>query len=181
MLQIIQIIFTIYLVILCLCVMLRSAGADYHNPVVQVIVKLTDFLLKPLRAIVPTIMNFDTGGFVGVVLVKFIELIIIFLVKGFTISILGLIIVAIILILKLMINIWIYAMILQAFLSWFKSRNPALGDALVSLNRPILGIFRQILPVFSGLDLSPLLAMVVLQLVSTFVLSALLRMALGLL
>lgn len=57
-----------------------------------------------------------------------------------------------------------FAIIARSLLSWFPNaaRNP-LGEFLYTVTEPILAPFRRIVPRFGMLDLSPLVAIIVLQ------------------
>jgi YggT family protein len=62
---------------------------------------------------------------------------------------------------SLLINIFLIAILIQVIMSWVNpgSYNPAVS-LLYSLTEPILRPARRVLPPISGLDLSPMLAMV---------------------
>jgi YggT family protein len=61
-------------------------------------------------------------------------------------------------------NLYTFALVIQAILSWVGPgvNNPA-GSILWSINEPLLRPVRRVIPPFSGLDLSPLVVIVLLQ------------------
>ncbi len=73
------------------------------------------------------------------------------------------------------INVLFLALTLVIFgrviLSWVPARLPwGLGDFIFSVTEPILGPIRRLLPAAAGMDLSPLVALVLLQLVERLLL-----------
>ena len=64
--------------------------------------------------------------------------------------------------LRLVIYILIGAMILQAVLSWINPYSP-LATPANQLTRPLLDPIRRLVPLISGIDLSPLIAILLLQ------------------
>ena len=69
--------------------------------------------------------------------------------------------------LRLAVYIFIGALILQAVLSWINPYSPLTAPAY-QLTRPILDPIRRIIPTISGIDLSPLVAILLLQVVLMF-------------
>jgi len=63
---------------------------------------------------------------------------------------------------RLAIYIMIGALILQAVLSWINPYSPIAGPAN-QLTRPVLDPLRRFIPTISGIDLSPLVAILLLQ------------------
>ena len=69
--------------------------------------------------------------------------------------------------LRLAIYIVIGALILQAVLSWINPHSPLAAPAS-QLTRPILDPIRRLVPLVAGIDLSPLVAILLLQAVLMF-------------
>jgi YggT family protein len=61
------------------------------------------------------------------------------------------------------------AIIVRALLSWFMPADAgALGRVLADVTEPVLGPVRRVLPPIGGLDLSPIVAIILVQLVANF-------------
>jgi YggT family protein len=69
--------------------------------------------------------------------------------------------------LRLTLNVYFFAVLLRVILSWVMPyglhRNPA-GDLLASLTEPLMRPARRLIPAVGGLDLSPIVVLVALQL-----------------
>lgn len=174
--------FDLYLLVLVLCVLLRASGAHFFNPIIQVLVKLTDFLLKPARKMIPS-HKVDWAGWLIVFVVKIIELVILLLITGSYFNVAGIIILAVTGILSLIINIYFFAIIIQAIMSWFpqaQAQATPIAHVLYHLNEPLLKPARRFIPTLSGIDFSPLVVIIVLQLINIVIIAPINAYGLGL-
>ena len=157
----------LYILIVMLRFLLQWARADFYNPVSQFIVKVTQPPLAPLRRVVPGVAGLDMAALVFMFALKFMELWLITSILGFAPQIAGLAMLSIAELLGLMINVFVFSILIQVIISWVNPGmyNPVMG-LLHSLNEPLLGPARRVIPPISGLDLSPIAVIIVLQLVS---------------
>jgi YggT family protein len=155
--------------------------ADFYNPLSQFVVKVTNWGVLPLRRIIPAIGRMDSGVVVFLLGFQILELALIVLVTGYGINPLGLPIWAIGELLGLIILVLIVSIFIEVILSWVNpgSYNP-MTDVVLRLNRPILEPARRMLPDMGGFDLSPLVAMVALQLVKILLVAPITDIGMGL-
>jgi len=75
---------------------------------------------------------------------------------------------------NLLFTVLYFAILIRILLSWVRvdPYNP-LVQILFQITEPVLAPFRRLIPPISGLDLSPIAALIVLQLVQNFLLSVL--------
>lgn len=168
----IQVLFGFYILAVMLRFLLQWVRADFYNPLVQFLVKLTNPPLVPLRRLIPGIWGLDIAAVVLMVGLQVIELLLVFAVSGYTANIQGLLVLSAAELLTLLINIYFWAVIIQAILSWINpdTYHPAI-ILLHQLTEPILRPARNLLPPISGLDLSPLLVLIALQLANILLVS----------
>lgn len=148
--------------------LLQLVRADFYNPFSQFLVKVTNPLVKPLRKIIPGIGGIDWSSIIMVYLLMLLEFVLIGLLPRYSIpSPNGLLVMALAETLSLLLNVFLFSIIIQAIISWINpaSYNPIIG-LLHQLTEPVLGPFRRLLPPISGLDLSPMLAIIALYLIS---------------
>lgn len=160
-------IFGMYLVAVMLRVLLQLTRADFYNPVSQFLVKVTNPPLIPLRRIIPGFMGIDFAAIVLMVALKAIEIFLIVLIKGVSIKISGLVVLSIAELLRLLINVYFFTILIQVVISWVNpgTYNPAVS-LLYSINEPLLSRARRLIPPISGFDLSPIVVIILLQLLS---------------
>ena len=171
----IQTLFGLYLLVIMLRLLLQWVRADFYNPISQFIVKVTNPPLKPLRRFIPSIGGLDTASIVLLLIIKVIELVLLGLLPGQAVpAIPGLIALSIVDLLGLMVNVFLFAIFIQAILSWIggASYNP-ISALLYQLTAPVLRPFRNIIPPVSGMDLSPLAAIITIYLVILLVITPL--------
>ena len=154
--------FGVYAAVVALRFLLQYVRADFYNPLSQFIVKLTTPVLKHLRRLIPSLAGLDTASLVLAWAVKTVELSLVALIAGLG-NPLGAVLWSIPGLVTLFINIFLFAVLIQAILSWFNPDpyNPALG-LLDRLTAPVLDPVRRFIPPIGGLDVSPMVAIVAL-------------------
>jgi YggT family protein len=153
----------VYILIVMLRFLLQLVRADFYNPVCQFIVKATQPPLKILRRAIPGVGGIDFSSLTLMLILKMLELWLIFLLLGGDPSFLGLTLLAVARLLELLIYVFMFSIIALVILSWVQpqSYNPVFG-LLHSLSSPVMRPARRLLPPISGLDLSPIIAFLVL-------------------
>ena len=167
---IITTLFSLYILAVMLRFLLGMVRADFYNPVSQFLVRITNPVLVPMRKIIPGIGKVDTASIVLLLVLQVIMLTVIALLRGVSVPILGLIMLAVGELIMLLINIFLFAIIVQVIISWVNPGNyNPISSLLHSLTSPIMRPIQRILPPFSGIDLSPLAALIGLQVVRMLV------------
>ena len=160
---------SLYLLIVLMRFILQLVRANFYNPLCQFIVKATQPLLKPLRRIIPSMFGLDMSSLVLALIVQMLLIAVILLLKGFAVDWLLLVPWALIAIFSLFLNILFYAMIISVILSWVAPRSHNPGAELVAqITEPVLAPFRRIIPSLGGLDISPIFAFIVIQLLQSW-------------
>ena len=163
--------FDIYIAIVLLRFLLQQVGADFFNPISQFIVKATQKPVLITRRIIPSFRGIDLATLSLAVLLIFTKLIILLALGGFQPSISALLIQSLYDLIQLIFDIFIFAIFVQAILSWVNPDpyNPV-SAVLHSLTRPILQPIKKRLPLMGGLDLSTIVALIGLMFIKRIVL-----------
>ena len=163
----IQTLFGLYIGAIMIRFLLALVRADFYNPISQFLVKITSPLITPLRRIVPSLRGIDLASVILMLALQSAELLLIAAIRGFGIHPLGLLILSIGGLLSLILQIYFFTILVQVILSWVApgGHNPAI-TLLYSLNEPLLRRARRLLPPMHGFDLSPILIMILLQLLT---------------
>ncbi len=177
---VINTLFGLYVMALMLRFLLAWARADFYNPVSQFLVKITNPVLVPLRRVVPPVGSIDLASILLMLLIQMAALALILAIRGTGIAPATLLFWSLAELLALLFNIFIFSILIQVILSWVSpgTYNPV-SALLYSLNEPILRPLRQILPPISGIDLSPLLALLGLQVIKMLSIPLLTGLAFG--
>lgn len=162
--------FGLYIIIVLLRFLLQLVRADFYNPLSQFIVKATSPVLTPLRRIIPGLFGIDIASLLLAYFLQYIENMLLFSIRGISVSPVLLIWHSIGSLLTLLLYIYFFAILVQVIISWVSpgTYNPA--TALIHhITEPVMRPARKILPPFSGFDLSPVLVFVVLNLLIMFI------------
>ncbi|MFM9879509.1 MAG: YggT family protein [Burkholderiaceae bacterium] len=150
----------------------------FGNPVGQFVFALSNWLVLPLRRVLPALGRWDTASGVAAYAVVWLKLLLLsLLVSGLDIPLLGLTLGAFFGLLRVAISALTGLLIVYAIASWLQSGAPLLA-LLGRLCEPLLRPVRRLVPLVGGIDLSPLLLLVALQVVS-IVLTQLQALAMG--
>lgn len=145
--------------------LLQLSRADFRNPVARAVLQLTNPLILPLRRIVPPLGRIDTATALAVLLVMTAKLLLLqWLLGGTPVRPQHLAWQLLVEVAQLLLNTYLWSIMLHALLSMLApdSRSPG-QSILYSLCEPVLRPIRRRLPSVGGLDLSPLGALIVIQ------------------
>lgn len=155
---------------------MQWARVPFRNPLGQFIVAVTDWMVRPVRRLIPGMFGLDTASLLlawfwqaayqGIVLGLSGALSAVSPAPILVVALLALLDVA-----KTGVYLVIGAVIVAAVFSWVNPRAP-LAEVFNTLTRPLLRPFRRVIPPISGVDLSPLALLVVLQ-ICLFVIASL--------
>lgn len=174
----IKTIFGLILLAVMLRLLLQMVRARFNNPFAQFLVKVTNPMLVPFRRFVPGVGGIDMASVVLLFAIKSAELLVIGLIVNAGVNVLSLLVFDVAELLDLLIKIYLYGLLIQVIASWIApgNYNPALA-MIQQINEPLMAPARKMIPPISGIDLSPILVMVGLQLASMLVVPPLLDLA----
>ena len=145
---------SLYLLVLLLRFWLPWLQADFRNPLAQGILRLTSPLVIPVRRIVPPIGRLDTATLLVAFIIQYIAVLLMLLVIGQTAGIAPITLTAIVKLVVLSINLFVYAIFIRIILSWIApgTYNPATA-IIATLTEPVLRPFRRLVPPLGGFDI----------------------------
>lgn len=140
-----------------------------RNPLSNFVIAITDFAVKPLRKFIPGVNGMDLASLIWAWLAEIILLFLFFALAGANVFMGGpltlpaIVFLAFVKLVKFSIYLLIFAVLVQAILSWTSPYHP-LQPVFTSLTRRFLSPIQRILPKLGGVDLSPLVLFVICQL-----------------
>jgi len=165
----IQTVFGLFVVALLLRFYLQWVRAPHRNPLSDFLHALTDFMVRPARRIVPGLWGLDLATLLLAWLVQLVEILIVLQIQDFAPAQMAgpalgsAALLALVLLMKSGLYIVMVAIIMQVVLSWVSPNSPVM-PLLNGMTRPVLRGFRRRIPPIGNVDLSPLFALVVIQL-----------------
>ncbi len=160
----------LYLFVLLLRLLLPWLGVDFRNPISQAILKITSPVVVPLRRIIPPVGRIDSATLLVAFIIQYLLILAILLLYGRTAGVLAIALTTVVDLVLLTLRLFVFAIIIRVILSWLApgGHNPALAIIHALTDRVLLP-FRRILPPLGGLDLSPLLAIILITAVTIVV------------
>lgn len=152
---------------------MQAFRVSFANQIGAFVVQLTNWLVKPLRKVLPGVFGLDLSSLLPAYLLQVLLLLAVFSLRGgFEVlaieKLLGLIFwQGALATLRISIYLLIGALFLQAILSWVSPYSP-LAQPVGQLTRPFLRPIQRIVPPIAAIDLSPLIAILLAQLVLIF-------------
>ncbi|MDS1308549.1 MULTISPECIES: YggT family protein [Marinobacter] len=173
---------TFYMTIILLRFLLQLARADFYNPISQFAVKATNPLLRPMRRIIPGWGGIDGAALVLAVLIQAVVffLILVALNGGIpSINPLILLVWGVIAVLELIVKIYFWSVIAVVVVSWIApgSSHPAI-QLVAQITEPVVRPVRNLMPSMGGLDLSPIIVFLILNVITVVI--GHMKMAVGL-
>jgi YggT family protein len=154
----------LYLLTFLLRLIMQWVRASHYNPFAQFVYKVTGPLVIPVRRVLPSIRGVDTATIVVMVAIEILVTWLLQRFAGLALPIGPLLLYA--LLRLILLALWFYTgmLIIYVLLSWFgdRSRNP-MAVLLGELVEPLLRPARRLVPSIGGLDLSPLIVILLLQ------------------
>ncbi len=155
--------FNLYILVLVLRLILAFARANYFNPLTQFIIKLTQPLVAPLRRVIPNYRGIEFSTLLLIIVFEMLKITLLSMLYAGLPQIAAVILLAFLDTIKIILNTFFYAILLQALLSWFQPGFSPAGQVLEQITSPILTPVKRILPPVNGIDFSPIPAMILLQ------------------
>ncbi|HEY2968207.1 MAG TPA: YggT family protein [Casimicrobiaceae bacterium] len=164
----INIVFGLLVYAVLLRFLMQWLRAPFRNPLGQAVSALTDWAVKPVRRVVPGYRGYDWASLLLAWVMQALWLAALMTMTGGAVSgtLVGLVaVLAVVELVKATLWIIIIAVFLQALLSWVAPDGPLAG-VLNALTFRVLTPVRRVVPPLGGtLDLSPLIVIVLAQLV----------------
>ena len=149
---------------------LQLTRTSFQNSLAQTVITVTNFAVKPLRRILPSLRNIDLSTLILAYVTQLLLQIGLLLLQGFPLivagnqvwlSVIGLAFIGTI---KLSIYIFIGAVLMQAVISWV-SPYSAISPMLSTFTAPVIRPLRKVFTSANGLDFSPLVFTIAAQLI----------------
>ena len=166
---VIDVIFSLFTYGLLMRFAMQALRAPFRNPLGQAVIALTDWIVKPLRRVIPGFGGYDWATLLAAWLFRAAWILSLYVLfgsgfAGLTLAAAGYIaLAAVIELVKAALWLLLIVVFAQALLSWIAPEGPLAG-LLNALTFPFLRPIRRILPPIGGtLDLSPLVVIVLAQ------------------
>jgi YggT family protein len=135
---------------------------SFHQPVGRFVFALTDWLVLPLRKAIPAWSAWDLSSLVGAWLIKLVQVALLWLLSGGAAPWVLLPWFSLLSLAQLVVSALSALVLVYAVMSWISPGSP-MYDLVARLAEPLLRPFRRVVPLIGGIDLSPLVLLLALQ------------------
>ncbi|MDR0563658.1 MAG: YggT family protein [Azoarcus sp.] len=145
---------------------MQWARVSFRNPIGQFVIAVTDWIVLPVRRVIPSLLGLD----IATLLLAWGVQIVFALIEKFRIakyvdiSMMTLLLLSLIGLAHMAVYFVTGIVLIAVILSWVGPQNPA-AFIFSELARPFLAPFRRLIKPIGGLDISPLVLFVVLQII----------------
>ena len=155
--------------------LMQQVRADFYNPLAQAVMKLTNPLLLPLRRVIRPWNRIDLASLVLILLLQLVNVLLVTFLANLTDYHLSytlgyLLMWTFIKLVYILLNLYFLSILMEVVLSWVGQGRSPLDGMLRPVNAPLLRPVRRLLPALGGLDFSPLVVLLLLQVIDYYVL-----------
>ena len=173
MVFIINTVFGFYTAAVILRFLMQQVRADFYNPIAQAMMKITNPLLLPLRRVIRPWHRIDLASLVLALLLQLCNVVLVTwfanrvgyglaYTPGFLLMWTALRLI------QILMNLYFFTILVEVLMSWFAQGRSAVDGMIRPVNAPLLRPVRRLLPPVSGLDFSPLVVLLILQVILFF-------------
>ncbi|MDQ5849798.1 MAG: YggT family protein [Pseudomonadota bacterium] len=134
----------------------------FRNPVGEFVLAATSWIVLPVRRVIPGVAGLDLATLLLAWTLQALGLWIQISISGAQPGPLAIVMVALVDLLRYSLYILVFAVIVQAVMSWINPHAP-LAPVFDAMTRPFLRPLRRFVPLVANVDLTPLILLVVLQ------------------
>ena len=152
---------------------LQMRRVPFNTPAASFVLKLTNWLVLPLRKAIPPVFGLDSASLIGAYLLQILALSVLLLLQSRLVPpspaeiAIFILLQGILSVLRLCVYLFIGLLVAQAILSWVNPYSP-LSRPIVAMTDPLLRPLRRFIPPIANVDLTPLIAILAAQVVLLF-------------
>ena len=165
---IVQPLFSLAMFLIAVRFLAQLCGVSGYNPISMTLRRVTNVVVLPLSRLLPSGNRFSPGALVALILIQVVFIALMFTLEGRldAFNVLQALIWAAIGCASLLVNIIFYSVIAMIVVSFLapQSSNPAV-EFIWELTEPVMAPLRRILPPMGGLDFSPIILFIALNVI----------------
>lgn len=140
-------------------------SARSGNPLGRFIFAVSDWIVLPLRRVIPAVGRWDMASLTAAFLIQLAHFAVLWSLNGFGGTPLSIVVLALLGLVRLSLSGLTALVLVYAVLSWVQAQS-FFADLIGRLVTPVLAPIRKVLPLVGGVDLSPLVLLVLLQIIT---------------
>ncbi|WMY95201.1 MAG: YggT family protein [Arsenophonus sp.] len=160
---IIPTIIQLYIIILILRIWMQMVKSDIYNPFVQFVIKSTQPIINQVRHLMPSIHYIDTPSLLIAYIITLSNILfIMWVTNSLTLISITLLPISLIQLLNYIGKLIFWLILVRSLFTWINQGYHPIDNMLIQLTEPLMIPIRRMIPAFNGLDLSPMIIMLIL-------------------
>lgn len=151
---------------------MQRLRVSFNNPLGQVVLALTSWLVLPLRKITKGLPGGDWASLLGAWAVQILQFVLLWLLMGAAAPLVSVLIVATVGVVNIALSTMVVVLVVHCITSWLSTGSAVMQTVFYQLTEPLLRPLRKVIPLVGGVDLSAVVMLVLLQ-IGAIVLSSL--------
>ncbi|AHF74962.1 Integral membrane protein YggT involved in response to extracytoplasmic stress (osmotic shock) [Candidatus Sodalis pierantonius str. SOPE] len=153
----------LYIMVLLLRIWMQWTRCDFYNPFSQLIVKITQPVIGPLRRVIPALGPLDSASLLLALILAMIKFPLLMLIEVHVLILDPIfLLVGLLALLKAADELVFWVVIIRSLLSWVSQGRSPMDVVLYQLTEPLMYPIRRILPAMGGIDFSAMVVILIL-------------------
>jgi YggT family protein len=159
--------------------LMRATYADWHNPVVQFVAKITNPICAPVNTLLKPRGRWDIASIMTALIIHALFVFVIGFLTAKHFSIGFIVIASVTEIMTQLLDMMFWLIIIQVILSWVSPGYNPNTAIFQQMTQPILSPFQKLIPNAGGFDLSPIVAILAIKLTQIVIVGSIAQLANG--
>ncbi|WP_406705178.1 YggT family protein [Sodalis sp.] len=153
----------LYIMVLLLRIWMQWTRCDFYNPFSQLIVKITQPVIGPLRRVIPALGPLDSASLLLALILAMIRFPLLMLIEVHVLILDPIfLLVGLLALLKAAGELVFWVVIIRSLLSWVSQGRSPMDVVLYQLTEPLMYPIRRFLPAMGGIDFSAMVVILIL-------------------
>ncbi|CAJ0995465.1 hypothetical protein SODG_000620 [Sodalis praecaptivus] len=153
----------LYIMVLLLRIWMQWTRCDFYNPFSQLIVKITQPVIGPLRRVIPALGPLDSASLLLALILAMIKFPLLMLIEVHVLILDPIfLLVGLLALLKAAGELVFWVVIIRSLLSWVSQGRSPMDVVLYQLTEPLMYPIRRILPAMGCIDFSAMVVILIL-------------------
>ncbi len=142
---------------------MQQQRVSFNNPLAQFVLALTSWLVMPLRKLTKNLPGIDWASLLAAWLVQLVQFGVLWLLAGSITPWVSVLVVATIGVVSIALSTMVVVVLVHSVMSWVSTGNAVIQALFYRLTEPLLRPLRKVIPLIGGVDVSPIVLLVLLQ------------------
>ncbi|MGL9722617.1 YggT family protein [Sodalis sp. (in: enterobacteria)] len=153
----------LYIMVLLLRIWMQWTRCDFYNPFSQLIVKITQPVIGPLRRVIPALGPLDSASLLLALILAMIRFPLLMLIEVHVLILDPIfLLIGLLALLKAAGELVFWVVIIRSLLSWVSQGRSPMDVVLYQLTEPLMYPIRRFLPAMGGIDFSAMVVILIL-------------------